>query len=157
MQVKIKKLSTGVPTPKYSKPGDAGLDLVATSIDTDNEFVEYGTSLAIEIPDGYVGLLYPRSSVSKTSLSLCNSVGVIDSSYRGEIKVRFNEVQIEKHASMGVMLSQAYIAKSDRPIYKVGDRVAQLVIMPYPQIELVEADDLSSTKRGDGGFGSSGV
>lgn len=146
MQVRFKKLSPEAVIPSYSKPGDAGMDLTATShISEINEAGEYlqvfGTSLAVEIPEGFVGLIFPRSSISKTALSLTNSVGVIDSGYRGEIKFKFS-------------VNSSRATKSST--YKVGDRIGQLVIIPYPNIVPVESEELSSTIRGDGGFGSSG-
>jgi dUTP pyrophosphatase len=142
MKVKIKKLVSEAVIPKYAKPGDAGLDLTATSLQLNPgiEQVTYGTGLAVEIPEGYVGLIFPRSSISKMSLDLSNSVGVIDSSYRGEIMFKFN-LRLETN---------------DSYVYKVGDRIGQLIIIPYPSIELEEADELSDTDRGTGGFGSSG-
>lgn len=140
MQVKIKKLNESAVIPKYAKSGDAGLDLTATWKQENSLYVEYGTGLAIEIPEGYVGLLFPRSSISKYHLSLANAVGVVDENFRGEICLRFKKT----------------IDNSYENIYNVGDKVAQLIIMPYPQIELVEVDDLSTTERGSGGFGSSG-
>ena len=139
MKVKVKKINEAAVIPQYAKEGDAGLDLTATSRRMGSKgFIEYGTGLAVEIPAGYVGLVFPRSSISKIKMTLTNSVGVIDSGYRGEIKLRF------KPANVG------------NGIYDVGDRVGQLVIIPYPQIELEEVDDLDETDRGDGGFGSSG-
>lgn len=141
MKVNITSLNYPYAIPSYSKEGDAGLDLTATSKEENSLYIEYGTNLAIEIPEGYVGLLYPRSSISKYHLVLANSVGVIDSNYRGEIKVRFKKT----------------IDNSYENIYNVGDRVAQLIIMPYPSIELVEVTELSDTVRGAGGFGSSGT
>ena len=141
MEVKIKKLHPDAAIPVYSKPGDAGLDLTATSIDDDSYGnIVYGTGLAVEIPEGYVGLLYPRSSNSKTDLYLTNHVGVIDSGYRGEIMFKFRPIN-------GI---------EDAYIYAVGDRIGQLIIMPYPSIKFVETDELSDTDRGDGGFGSTG-
>jgi len=141
MIVKIKKLHENAVIPVYSKPGDAGLDLVATSIDDDSyNNIIYGTGLAIEIPEGHVGLLYPRSSNSKTDLYLTNHVGVIDSGYRGEIMFKFRPIN-------GI---------EDAFIYAVGDRVGQLIIIPYPSIEFVETGELSDSDRGDGGFGSTG-
>lgn len=142
MQVKVKKLSHDAVIPSYSKPGDAGLDLIATWMNNDSaDYTEYGTGLAFEIPEGFVGLIFPRSSISNKSFVLSNSVGVIDSSYRGEIKFRFKN-------------AMHYRAFGER--YKVGDKIGQLMIMPYPQIELIEAKQLSSTERGESGFGSSG-
>ena len=139
MQVKVKKLHPEAIIPKYAKQGDAGLDLTAVSEEwnDNNSMVTYGTGLSIEIPEGYVGLLFPRSSVCKTSLNLSNSVGVIDSGYRGEIMLKY------RYPEQGL-------------VYDLGDRVGQLIIMPYPQIELIEAEELSSTERGEGGYGSSG-
>lgn len=145
MRVKIKRLHDGATIPSYAKEGDAGLDLVAVSkgIDSYGNLV-YGTGLAIEIPKGYVGLLYPRSSISKTKLILANSVGVIDSGYRGEIMLKF------RHTN-NIMV---YSNTPATPL--VGDRVGQLMIVPYPQIEFVEVDSLETSDRGDGGFGSTG-
>ena len=141
MEVKIKKLHPDAVIPVYSKPGDAGLDLTATSIDDDlYGNIIYGTGLAIEIPEGYVGLLYPRSSNSKTDLYLTNHVGVVDSGYRGEIMFKFRPVN-------GI---------EDAYIYAVGDRIGQLIIMPYPSIKFIETEELSDSDRGEGGFGSTG-
>jgi dUTP pyrophosphatase len=139
MKVKIKKMHANAVIPKYAKPGDAGLDLTATSEEwnEDKSMVTYRTGLAVEIPEGYVGLVFPRSSVSKTTLNLTNSVGVIDSGYRGEIMFKFRYLE-------------------EGMIYDVGDRIGQLIIMPYPQVEFEEVEDLSSTERGEGGFGSTG-
>lgn len=140
MEVKIKKLVPEAVIPKYAKSGDCGLDLTAinveTLIGTGHGYIEYSTGLSIEIPEGFVGLIFPRSSISNTGLILANSVGVVDSGYRGEIKCRFK-----------------YISGTNK--YNIGERVAQLVILPYPQIELIEAEELSSTERGETGFGSS--
>jgi dUTP pyrophosphatase len=140
MKLKIKKLNNLVPTPKYAHNGDAGLDLVATNrLDTDL-YIEYGTGLCVEIPEGHVGLLFPRSSISKYHLSLANSVGVIDSGYRGEIRARFKRTSSTAHETL----------------YNVGDKIVQLIIIPYPAIELEEVTDFTQTERDAGGFGSSG-
>ena len=139
MQVNIKKLHTNAVIPVYAKDGDAGLDLVATEIINDGQFqITYGTGLAMEVPYGFVGLVFPRSSIRKTGLELSNSVGVIDSGYRGEIQATFN--------------------KNEGPInkYEVGDRIAQIIIIPYPPIEFNEVNELSDSERGAGGFGSTG-
>jgi len=139
-KVKIKRLHKDSIIPSYSKIGDAGMDLVATSKfydDFDN--VCYGTGLAIEIPEGHVGLLFPRSSISKTDLTLRNSVGIIDSGYRGEITFKFNNI----------------LMSSCEP-YNVKERIGQLIIMPYPTIEFEEVGELSTTERGAQGFGSTG-
>jgi dUTP pyrophosphatase len=142
MKVKFRKLVQEAVLPSYGKPGDAGMDLTAVSMQVvDNSthgYIEYGTGLAMEIPEGYVGLIFPRSSVSTTGLILSNSVGVIDSGYRGEIKCRFKAIP-------------------QTTIYNVGERIAQIIIVPYPQIELEEVLELSSTERGEGGYGSTGA
>jgi dUTP pyrophosphatase len=139
MKVKIKKLHPSAVVPSYSKPGDAGLDLTITTINDAPFQVTYGFGIALEIPDGYVGLVFPRSSIKKTELILSNSVGVIDSGYRGEIMAVFNK-----------------LAGSVSHKYYVGDRALQLIIVPYPKIELEEVNELSETERGQGGFGSTG-
>lgn len=166
MKVKIKRLNDKAIIPKYAKPGDAGMDLTATSKIYD-EFgnLEYGTGLAVEIPEGYVGLLFPRSSNCKKDLLLSNSVGVIDSGYRGEILVKFkpsvlfyNDAEESAEGERGESFD--YIDFPDKESeftyseYEIGDRIAQLIIIPYPQIEFEEADDLSETERLTGGFGS---
>jgi dUTP pyrophosphatase len=140
LQIKVKKLDEKAVIPTYAKPGDAGLDLTATSIISNTTFeVTYGTGLALEIPTDHVGLIFPRSSVRNYELMLSNCVGVIDSGYRGEIQFTFNKTN-------GL----------DSLKYKVGDRIGQLVILPYPQVTLIEETDLSETERGETGFGSSG-
>lgn len=136
MKVKFTKLNSKASTPKYAHSGDAAIDLVATECATHEAYIEYKTGLAIEIPEGHVGLLFPRSSVSKHRAMLANSVGVIDSNYRGEIAARFY---------------------CTFPPYEVGDRVCQLMILPLPQIELVEVDSLNESNRGECGFGSTGA
>jgi dUTP pyrophosphatase len=141
MQVRVKKLHPNAVIPQYAVEGDAGLDLTAISAEKDGYGnVVYGTGLSIEIPQGYVGLIFPRSSNSKTDLYLTNHVGVIDSGYRGEIVFKFRAIS-------GLW---------DARIHRTGDRVGQLIIIPYPQIELVESDELSDSQRGEGGFGSTG-
>ena len=150
MKVRIKKVNPNAVIPSYSKEGDAGLDLVATSKSYDEYGnVSYRTGLAIEIPKGYVGLLFPRSSICKYKLSLSNAVGVVDSGYRGEITAKFKTTETNKVVIGG----DTDIPSSE---YNVGDRVCQLIILPYPHIELEEADELSDSERGEGGFGSSG-
>jgi len=141
MKVKIKKLSAEAVIPSYAKSGDAGMDLVATSIKFDGTQITYGTGLAIEIPEGFVGLVFPRSSIRKTDLSLSNSVGVIDSGYRGEIQATFNQKSLSKDGQI---------------LYGVGDRIMQIMIIPHPPVQFIEVNELSDTLRGEGGFGSTG-
>ena len=174
MKVKIKKLCESAVIPTYAKLGDAGMDLVATSRIFDKYGnVEYGTGLAMEIPEGYVGLIFPRSSISKQDLSLANAVGVIDSGYRGEIKFKFKPTlsymefgttdnpygiyeDSEEFDYVGI---SGGIEKDcvDASIYNVGDRIGQIIILPYPTISFLEVDELSSTERADGGFGHTGL
>ena len=143
MKVKIKKLNKDAVIPKYATQNDAGLDLVSTSIilETSTQ-ITYGLGVALEIPEGFVGLIFPRSSVRNTDLQLSNSVGVIDSGYRGELQATFNKKGVNKI--------------DGGHIYMVGDRVAQIIIIPYPPIEFEEVEELSNTERGEGGFGSTG-
>jgi dUTP pyrophosphatase len=153
MEVKIKKLKPNAVIPTYAKDGDAGMDLVATEILKDTpEQITYGTGIALEIPYGFVGLVFPRSSIRKTGLQLSNSVGVIDSGYRGELQATFNKLFGGDRFYDETKLTE--ITSND--FYKVGDRIAQIMIIPYPPIEFVEADELSDSERGEGGFGSTG-
>jgi dUTP pyrophosphatase len=140
MKIKVKKINENAVIPKYSKPGDAGLDLTAVSIvsNTTSQVI-YDTGLAIEIPEEHVGLIFPRSSICNYELELSNSVGVVDSGYRGTIRFVFNKTN-------GI----------DSLKYKVGDRIGQLLILPYPEIELVEVNELNDSERGHKGFGSTG-
>lgn len=150
MKIKFKKLHPDAIIPSYSKAGDAGLDLTALSIEISAGLVEYGTGLAVEIPVGYVGLIFPRSSIYKTGQRLSNSVGVIDSGYRGEIRFKFYTDTFWSNSE------KCYMVDSEGEEYQIGDRIGQLIILPYPQIEPEEVDELSETSRGEGGFGSTG-
>ena len=163
LAVRFKKLTHDAKIPQYAKPGDAGLDLTATSYRLENGRHVYGTGLAVEIPFGHVGLIFPRSSITKYDLRLTNAVGVIDSGYRGEITFHFESDGLGHRGEVvnGYYsnLNGGHIIGEHRTpfIYRVGDRIGQLVIMPYPRIEIIEATDLDETERGTGGFGSSGV
>lgn len=148
MDVKIKKLNENAVIPSYAHDTDAGLDLVATSYEY-KENIDchvYGTGLAVEIPEGYVGLLYPRSSNRKTNAYMCNHVGVVDSGYRGEIMISFKNRDKIKEGEIPQLIQP----------YEVGDKVAQLIIIPYPKIKFIEVDELSSSDRGEAGHGSTG-
>jgi len=136
--VHIKKNHLDAIIPTYAKEGDAGMDLTAVSIDFTENYIEYDTGLQFEIPEGYVGLIFPRSSISNKDMALCNAVGVIDSLYRGNVTCRFRNT-------------------SHNNYYLIGDRVAQIVIMPYPEVSFIEVEELSTTERGEGGYGSSGL
>lgn len=145
MKVKIKRLVSEAVMPRRAHASDAGWDLVAVSrkVDADGAVV-YGTGLAMEIPEGYVGLVFPRSSVAKKDLVLSNCVGVIDSGYRGEVLAKFK-------------LLDPLVKHDEYHWYNVGDRIAQLVIMRLPEVEMVESEDLSESDRGEGGYGSTGM
>lgn len=138
--VKVKKLNPNAVIPSYSKFGDAGMDLTITSEIEDTPFnVTYGFGIAMEIPKGHVGLIFPRSSVRNQELILSNCVGVVDSGYRGELQATFKKTN-------GI----------DSLKYKVGERGAQIMILPYPQVYMTEVPELSNSERGTGGFGSTG-
>lgn len=140
MELKFRKLHMSAVLPQHSKPGDAGLDLTVTMIIDQGEKVKHNYGLAVEIPEGYVGLLFPRSSIHKNVERLSNSVGVIDSGYRGEIMAVF-DVNPENIFD---------------DLYTEGQRSAQLIVVPYATCETVWADELSQTERGSGGYGSTG-
>lgn len=137
LHVRFKKLHPDAKAPYQATAGSAGFDLTAVSKEENDYCIWYGTGLAVEIPEGHVGLVFPRSSIYKTGLLLTNSVGVIDSDYRGEISAVFTNIEFHKE-------------------YNVGDRIAQLVIMPIPAVKFEESEELTETKRGAGGYGSTG-
>ena len=140
MKVKIKKLHPLAVIPTYAKSGDAGMDFVATKVISEETYsITYGTDIAMEIPEGFVGLAFPRSSIRKYELNLSNSVGVIDSGYRGELQATFRKTHGDSSET-----------------YNIGDKIFQMIIIPYPQIKFEESDELSDTERGEGGFGSTG-
>jgi dUTP pyrophosphatase len=153
VKVSIKKLSPDAVIPTYSKDGDAGMDLTAVSKEITDDYISYKTGLSFEIPKGYVGLLFPRSSNSKKDLLLTNSVGVIDSGYRGEVELRFKPIFNNKLENIPTLSNKLQNIST----YDVGDRVGQIMILPYPKIQFVETDKLSESERGDGGFGSTGL
>ena len=135
MDIKFKRLRNTAQLPTRGTIGSAGLDLYASRIEYDGVLYICHSDIAFEIPRGYVGLLFPRSSIANTPLRMTNCVGVIDSDYRGEVMAKFD-------------------LKSEGDIYKVGDRFAQIIFMPYEVADLIEVDELSTTKRGTGGYGS---
>lgn len=144
LEVKIKKLVKHAQIPEYATDGSVGLDLIAVDhcFDNDKHFHEYGTGLSLELPPGYEAQIRPRSSISsKVDLVLINSPGTIDTDYRGELIVRFKELN-------------SYVTKPR--IYEVGDKIAQLVIVPVPKVKLIEVQEMTETDRGSGGFGSTG-
>ena len=145
MTVKVKKLSENAVLPQKAHKSDAGFDLTVSRITTElNEVGEliivYHTDLCMEIPEGYFGALFSRSSVSRKPLSQTNAVGVVDSGYRGEIVAKFRST----------------VPAVVPSVYKEGERFAQLVILPALEIEMVEADTLGDSDRGEAGLGSTG-
>lgn len=138
LTVKIKKLDNQAVVPERATELSAGYDLTVISCEEKKDCFIYGTGLAMEIPRGWTGYIFPRSSIYKKNLSLANSIGVIDADYRGEIKV--------------IMRKQG----RTKEYYQIGDKVAQIIFMPVFEIEFKEKDELSDTARGAGGLGSTG-
>ncbi len=143
MNIKLQKLNPYAKTPTYGSSCSAGADLYAATEDNidvqPGETVIVPTGIAVEIPDGYVGLVYARSGIAtKKGLAPANKVGVIDSDYRGELKV-----VLYNHSSAPAVVES-------------GERIAQLIITPYLKCEFTETDSLSDTARGGNGFGSTG-
>ena len=137
MRIRIKKIHPDAVVPRYAHFGDGAVDLVAVrKWEDDHGNLCYGTGLAMEIPEHHVGLLFARSSVSKKDVRLANAVGVIDSGYRGEVMLKFDQIGGDH--------------------YEVGDRVGQLMLIQIPSINFVEVVNLSPSDRNKGGFGSSG-
>lgn len=144
MKVKIKKLHPDAVIPTKAHPSDAGFDLTAVSVEYDNinDCIVYHTGLAFEIPAGYVGLIYPRSSIFKKNLLLTNCTGVLDSGYRGEVLAKFKRIGSDPRLTS---------------VYDIGERMVQLIIMPYPEVDFIEASELTDSDRGAGGYGSTGM
>lgn len=166
MEIKYKKLHKDAKAPFKKIVVDAGFDLTAIWKKETDKYTVYGTGLAFEIPSGYVGLMFPRSSVTNQDLMLKNAVGVVDASYRGEIMCRFFKAHhdmIMEYETPDDGYEERYIPNIDiKPVvrkadyYEVGDRVCQMVFMELPFVTLVEADELSDSERGTDGYGSSG-
>ena len=143
MKIKVKKLTPEAVVPTLGSKFAAGADLYSAEkgdvVIAPGETKFIGTGIAVEIPEGYVGLVYARSGLAcKRGLAPANKVGVIDSDYRGEIKV--------------ALLNHG---KEPQPLEK-GERIAQMVVAPYLSVTYEETDELSDTERGEGGFGSTG-
>ena len=143
MELKFKKLNEKAVLPTRSHSTDASLDLTTygftQEVDASGKLIlVYHTGLAVEIPEGYMGLLFMRSSVANKSLTLSNAVGILDSGYRGEIMGKFK------------------ITTDAIPtVYQEGERVLQLIVMPYPQVEPIFVEELSDGDRGEKGYDSS--
>ena len=156
-------LEDGATAPRHSREGDAGLDL--TSRETveiaPGETVMVGTGVRMEIPEGCFGLVVPRSGVAaKRGVTLANTPGVIDSNYRGEIKLPLHNIAPSmRWVGLGVegaVVGQYWDRNPDTVTIERGERVAQIIIMRHETVECVEVEELSETERGAGGFGSSG-
>lgn len=199
MNVKVKILNDNAKLPVYSTPGSACMDVTCTSIEymKDIDTYVFHTGLAFEIPENHVMLIFPRSSNRKTDFYMPNSVGVLDSDYRGELMILFkerngyfveNSANIFKHTISNLYDNFKTYNKLDiidfenaieinfpkleinneanriltkdgsmKPTpYQIGDKIAQIMIIPYLQIEFEVVNKLSATKRGEGGFGSTG-
>jgi dUTP pyrophosphatase len=142
--VKLKPLRPDWKLPTYAHKGDAGLDMTATT-KTIDEFgnTVYGTSLALQLPEGHVGLLFPRSSICKKQLFLTNSVGIIDQGYQGEILFKFKSFNHTGDENLNID-------------YNVGERIGQLIVLPIPYVNIEVVSELDNSERGEGGYGSSG-
>lgn len=138
IDVKIRKVHPDAVIPFRAHATDAGMDVTAISMEMTEDYIEYDTGLQFQLPEGYAMLIFPRSSNSKKDLLLCNSVGILDAGYTGNLKLRFK------------LTTEGYTEK----IYNPGDKVGQIMIIPYPEINFIETEVFNETERGDGGFGS---
>lgn len=138
IDVKIRKVHPDAVIPFRAHATDAGMDVIAISMEMIEDYVEYDTGLQFQLPEGYAMLIFPRSSNSKKDLLLCNSVGILDAGYTGNLKLRFK------------LMTEGYTEK----IYNPGDKVGQIMIIPYPEINFIETEVFNETERGDEGFGS---
>lgn len=150
LKVKFKRLTPDAVIPHRAHPTDAGYDLTAVWWEqTDDGCQTYHTGIAVEIPEGYVGYIFPRSSLCKYDLTQTNSVGVIDSGFRNEILVKFKPIlKVNDYGDVEKPLTLKR--------YHIGDRIGQLIIMPVPTVDFVESEELSPSDRGMGGHGSTG-
>jgi len=154
MDIKIKKLTSDAVIPSYATEGSAGMDVIATSVAVTEDYIEYGTGLAFELPEGYAMFILPRSSNSKKDLLLCNSVGLLDEDYRGELRFRYKCILRPETIMDENNQPQTWLNCTKQ--YAVGEKVGQIVILPYPKINFVEVNELSDTERGERGFGEVG-
>lgn len=146
--LKIKFTHPDSKHPIQATPEDACWDVFSTELkNTTDLYLEYGTGLSMAIPEDHVGLLFPRSSVSNYALNMANCVGVIDAGYRGEVTVRFRRDCTYFDGDLDI------IGK----VYKVGDKIAQLMVIERPRLKLEVVEDLPASIRGRRGYGSSGT
>lgn len=158
------KLTDGAPLPRHARYGDAGMDLTARETVTlaPGETRTVGTGVSVELPEGYVGLVFPRSGLGSKGVNLSNCVGVIDSGYRGEIKAPLHNnhpphVGIEHVETPFESVIESRWNMNGYMTVERGERVCQLVVVPFATCECVEVGELSETERGSGGFGSTGT
>lgn len=147
--IKFLPLHKDFKLPTKAREGDACFDLIAHTMEVKDGYIHYGLGCSVELPEGWQALLFPRSSISNMDLVLTNSVGVVDSGYRGELGARFKIIP-------PVESSPDNIPSEFAKTYKVGDRVCQIQFLPLPQYTLELVEELTDSQRGVGGFGSSG-
>lgn len=151
--IKFKKLNENAVIPSYAHDGDVGMDMTAISMEYDAKYdmYVYHTGLAVESDKGYGMFLFPRSSNRKTDAYLCNHVGIVDCTiYRGEICLCY------KNRDSLNWFKRLFINPLGKAPYNVGDRVGQMVILPYPTVNIEIVDELNDSERGENGFGSTG-
>jgi dUTP pyrophosphatase len=142
MKLPVRRLDPGATLPARGHEGDAGLDLHASEAVTvrAGRRASVGTGIALEIPPGHAGLVVPRSGLAaRHGIALVNAPGLIDSGYRGEVRVLLLNTDAEAHFEVSP-----------------GDRIAQLLLVPFATAEAVEVEELAGSERGEGGFGSTG-
>lgn len=141
MRIPLKRIDPDLPMPQHAHPGDGGVDLYAREAVTldAGAWAAIPTGVAVAVPDGFVGLISPRSGLAvRHGISLVNTPGILDSGYRGEIKA--------------ILINHG----DESVTFERGDRIAQLVVVPVVEQEFVEVEELPDSERGDGGFGSTG-
>lgn len=174
MEIKYKKLVPEAQAPYQKYITDAGYDLTAVSKEETDDYIEYHTGIALEIPIGMVGLIFPRSSVTGKDLMLKNCVGVIDTEFRGEVRCRFAKIihrafvdgewverkisffKKEKIIKKRNIIDIIIFLPGPIKIYEIGDRICQIIFLTLPQIKLMEVQELSKSNRGSQGYGSTG-
>ncbi|MDD2966645.1 MAG: hypothetical protein PHN64_04005 [Desulfovibrionaceae bacterium] len=160
MNIRFKRLHPKAKIPLRGSKYAAGYDLTCTSMRRAGDIIVCGTGLAVEIPRGYFGALYARSSVYLTGWEKVGGVCVVDCDYRGEVHVLFRDLRRAYEETLGIRRFLRETGQNDRASlvkpYEIGDRIAQLIIQPCVDALLVESDELSETQRGTGGYGSTG-
>lgn len=158
MIITVNKIDKDIEIPRKSYEGDAAFDVFATSLNVTKDYIEYGLGFSLTIPEGYKGVIVPRSSISNKDLMMCNSPAQIDSGYKGEIKVRFIPL-------FYLDIDDDSIESKTANIYYPGDRIAQIYFEKVEDVSILVKDLKGNKsihvgkkkKRGSGGFGSSGA